>query len=52
VRAARIERAAADGAGSVDAIGEVTGAGQVCGSCRPEIAYILAARQVEVLDAV
>ncbi|HEY2710172.1 MAG TPA: molybdopterin-dependent oxidoreductase [Caulobacteraceae bacterium] len=52
VRAARIERAAADGVVTVDAIGEVTGAGQVCGSCRPEIAYILAARQVEVLDAV
>ena len=43
VRAAKIAAAAAAGAADVDAIGEVTTAGAVCGSCRPEIARLLAA---------
>ena len=52
VRAARIETAIHDGAGSLDAIGEATGAGANCGSCRPEISRILGrVRKSEILDA-
>jgi assimilatory nitrate reductase catalytic subunit len=43
VRAGRIEAAIAAGAASVDAVSEVTTAGTVCGSCRPEIARLIAA---------
>jgi assimilatory nitrate reductase catalytic subunit len=43
VRATRIETAIAGGACSVEAVGEATTAGSVCGSCRPEIARMLAA---------
>ncbi len=43
VRAARIETAIAEGCDSLDAVGEATGAGANCGSCRPEIARMLAA---------
>jgi assimilatory nitrate reductase catalytic subunit len=42
VRASRIAAAAQAGAATVDAIVEATGAGSNCGSCRPEIARILA----------
>jgi assimilatory nitrate reductase catalytic subunit len=42
VRVPRIEAAIAGGCASVDAVGEVTGAGTTCGSCRPEIARLLA----------
>jgi len=42
VRVPRIEAAIAGGCASVDAVGEVTGAGTSCGSCRPEIARLLA----------
>ena len=43
VGAQAIERALAAGAAGVDAVGAATGAGTNCGSCRPEIARILAA---------
>jgi assimilatory nitrate reductase catalytic subunit len=43
VRAQRIETAIAGGCATVEAIGEATGAGAACGSCRPEIARLLAA---------
>jgi len=43
VRAERIEGAIAGGAVTVDAVGEVTSAGTTCGSCRPEIARLIAA---------
>ncbi|MEW5687926.1 MAG: molybdopterin-dependent oxidoreductase [Pseudomonadota bacterium] len=46
VRASRIETAIAGGCASVDAVGEATGAGTSCGSCRPEIARMIAAREV------
>ena len=42
VRTDRIAAAMAAGAATLDAIGEVTGAGATCGSCRPEIARMLA----------
>ncbi|MGH6955635.1 MAG: (2Fe-2S)-binding protein, partial [Caulobacteraceae bacterium] len=42
VSARRVERAIAEGAASLDAIAEATGAGAGCGSCRPEIARMLA----------
>ena len=51
VRARRIETAIAEGCGSIDDIGEATGAGAVCGSCRPEIARMLAAAKREVRHA-
>jgi assimilatory nitrate reductase catalytic subunit len=38
----RIRRAVADGCRSVEAVGEATGAGTNCGSCRSEIARIVA----------
>jgi assimilatory nitrate reductase catalytic subunit len=47
VGARRIEAAVAAGTDSVDAIGAVTGAGTNCGSCRPEIARLLAAHRKE-----
>ncbi|MBS0525125.1 MAG: molybdopterin-dependent oxidoreductase [Proteobacteria bacterium] len=42
-----IERAIADGAASLDAIGEATRAGTSCGSCRPEIRALLRAARVK-----
>jgi assimilatory nitrate reductase catalytic subunit len=42
VRASKITAAAASGAHSLDAIAETTGAGAGCGSCRPQIARLLA----------
>jgi len=52
VRAAKIEAAIRQGAASVEGVGEATGAGAACGSCRPEIARLLAAlRLTEVRDA-
>lgn len=45
VRADKIGAAIAAGAGSVDAVSEATGAGSSCGSCRPEIARIIAQTQ-------
>ncbi len=44
VRANRIEAAIASGCASLDAIADATGAGSACGSCRPEIARLLAAK--------
>jgi len=45
VSCAAVERAIADGAASLDAVGAVTRAGTNCGSCRPEIrALVRAAR--------
>jgi len=46
-----IEAAIRGGAANLDAVGEATGAGTNCGSCRPEIARLLAARPKETLDA-
>ena len=46
VGARRIAAAAAEGALTVEAVGQATGAGTSCGSCRPEIARILAAALV------
>jgi assimilatory nitrate reductase catalytic subunit len=43
VGARAIAAAVAGGAADVDAVGRVTGAGTNCGSCRPEIARLLAA---------
>jgi assimilatory nitrate reductase catalytic subunit len=43
VRAAVIAKAVAAGAVDLDAVAEATGAGTNCGSCRPEIARLLAA---------
>jgi assimilatory nitrate reductase catalytic subunit len=43
VRSKRILAAIAAGATRLDAVGEATTAGTVCGSCRPEIARLLAA---------
>jgi assimilatory nitrate reductase catalytic subunit len=52
VRQAKIESVIADGCGSIDAVGEATGAGSSCGSCRPEIARLLAkAPKTEVRHA-
>jgi assimilatory nitrate reductase catalytic subunit len=51
VRAGRIAAAIAEGRASVDAVGEATGAGTSCGSCRPEIARMLAAAKPEIQDA-
>jgi assimilatory nitrate reductase catalytic subunit len=42
VRSAAIQTAIDCGATDVDAVGETTGAGSACGSCRPEIARLLA----------
>jgi assimilatory nitrate reductase catalytic subunit len=42
VGARKIEAAIAAGAAGVDAVGAATGAGTNCGSCRPEIARMLA----------
>jgi len=41
-----IAEAVAAGSADVDAVGRATGAGTSCGSCRPEIARMLAARPV------
>jgi assimilatory nitrate reductase catalytic subunit len=43
VAARTIANAVASGAGTVDAVGAATGAGANCGSCRPEIARLIAA---------
>ncbi|MFN3523765.1 MAG: molybdopterin-dependent oxidoreductase [Phenylobacterium sp.] len=43
VRVARVQAALAEGCASLDALGEATGAGTTCGSCRPELARLLAA---------
>lgn len=52
VRAAVIGKAVAAGAADVDAVAEATGAGTNCGSCRPEIARLLAAApRPEIADA-
>ncbi|MET3528589.1 nitrate reductase [Phenylobacterium koreense] len=51
VRAAVIGKAVAAGAANVDAVAEVTGAGTNCGSCRPEIARLIAPRRLETADA-
>jgi assimilatory nitrate reductase catalytic subunit len=52
VRAAAIGKAIAAGAHDADAVADVTGAGSNCGSCRPEIARLLAAAQrPEIADA-
>ena len=52
VRTDRIVAAMAAGAVTLDAVGEVTGAGATCGSCRPEIARMLAQLSlVKVRDA-
>jgi assimilatory nitrate reductase catalytic subunit len=52
VRAPKIETAIAAGACDLDAVAAATGAGSVCGSCRPEIARMLAKIPVpEVLHA-
>ncbi len=45
VRVDKIGAAITAGAGSVDAVSEATGAGSSCGSCRPEIARIIAQSQ-------
>jgi assimilatory nitrate reductase catalytic subunit len=47
VGARRIEAAIHAGAASVDAVGAATGAGTNCGSCRPEIARLIAAQTKE-----
>lgn len=52
VRAAALQRAVTAGAADLEAIAEATGAGTNCGSCRPEIARLIAkARQSEIADA-
>ena len=52
VRASAIARAAQEGACDVDAVADATGAGTSCGSCRPEIARMLAALpRPEIRDA-
>lgn len=43
VRAAAIGKAIAAGSSDLDAVADATGAGANCGSCRPEIARLLAA---------
>jgi assimilatory nitrate reductase catalytic subunit len=47
VGARKIQAAAVAGACSVDAVGAATGAGTNCGSCRPEIARLIAAHRPE-----
>jgi len=47
VGARKIETAVAAGTDTIDAIGAVTGAGTNCGSCRPEIARLIAANRKE-----
>ena len=49
VGAMTIAAAVADGCGSVDAVGARTKAGTGCGSCRPEIARILAQSLAQLL---
>ena len=51
VRAKRIETAVATGCANLDAVGEATGAGTSCGSCRPEIARLIAAAKGDVRHA-
>jgi assimilatory nitrate reductase catalytic subunit len=52
VRAAAIGKAIDAGARDVDAVAETTGAGTNCGSCRPEIARLIAAAlRSEIADA-
>jgi assimilatory nitrate reductase catalytic subunit len=51
LRAGRIETAIAEGCASVDEIGEATGAGAACGSCRPEIARLIATAKGTVRHA-
>jgi len=52
VRAGKIAAAISGGCRSVEAVGETTGAGTSCGSCRPEIARLLAdAPKPEIQDA-
>ena len=51
VRAGRIATAIAGGCATVDAVGEATGAGSACGSCRPEIARMLATAKGDVRHA-
>ena len=46
VRADRIAAAVGAGAVTLDAVAEATGAGSACGSCRPEIARLLPAKEV------
>jgi assimilatory nitrate reductase catalytic subunit len=48
VRLQRIEAAIAGGADDVDQVSEATGAGAACGSCRPEIARLLAGARPDV----
>ena len=50
VGARKIEAAIAAGNSSVEAIGAVTGAGTNCGSCRPEIARLIAAQSKEKVN--
>ena len=51
VGARTIAAAAQAGAATVDAVGTVTGAGTNCGSCRPEIARLIAAHAKEKTHA-
>lgn len=52
VRAAAIGRAIGAGAVDLDSVADATGAGANCGSCRPEIARLLAAApRPEIADA-
>jgi assimilatory nitrate reductase catalytic subunit len=52
VRQGRIAAAIADGRATVEAVSEATGAGASCGSCRPEIARLIAdAPKTEVRHA-
>jgi assimilatory nitrate reductase catalytic subunit len=51
VRTKPIEIAIVDGCATLDAIGDVTGAGANCGSCRPEIARLLATTTKDVCNA-
>ncbi|MFC3068762.1 nitrate reductase [Phenylobacterium soli] len=46
VRASRIDAALAAGCADLEAVAETTTAGSVCGSCRPEIVRLIAARTV------
>jgi assimilatory nitrate reductase catalytic subunit len=52
VGSARISKAIAEGAGTIEAVGQATGAGSNCGSCRTEIARMLRRQpQREVVHA-
>lgn len=51
VRRSPIAAAVAQGCATVDAVGEATGAGTACGSCRPEIARLIATTSEEVRHA-